>query len=420
MNTGEIDEIKKIISALKEALLGKPLDAAVLRGPEEPPELSELIASVNLLIANLSEMNRFAVQLSHGNMDADPPGRRNYLSSYLKELHTQLSGLSWAMRQLSAGHMVSKLTYSGDLYASFNDLVDRIATVSFIAEGQSGPNWNWPVNSWRYHQLLSALNNLRIMVLEVSTDGSVVYANKPARDYLAGLETLLQGNKYSDIVIQYLADCEASSGVFPLFREVYDEKRGAWYKITSDKVEFVDGRPGFLHMIDDISEWKKHENRLKSRATYDALTGVYNRKAGIQAFEEIALSESGYCAAFLDIDGLKYINDTYGHTEGDSAIKTIAGVLAAFVRADDIVCRYGGDEFLIVFRSCGQEEAAKIIRRMQRKLGHCRDKAGLPYRLSFSYGVMGVAEGEGADIRKIIEQIDAIMYRNKKRKKPQV
>lgn len=420
MNAGEKAEIRKLIAALERALLCKSFDAAALPEPSVSSELAELFATVNMLTANLSEMNRFAMELCKGNMDTEPPGRRNYLSSPLKELHTQLSGLSWAMEQLAAGQMVGKLAYTGKLYTSFNGLVDKISSISFNAEGQSGQagsKWDWSINSWRYHQLLSALNNLRIMVLEVSADGSVVYANKPARDYLSELESPLVKSRSKDVVIRHLANCGADDGEFPIFREVYDEKRGAWYKITSDKVEFADGRPGFLHMIDDISEWKKHESRLKTTATYDALTGVYNRKAGMQSFEEIVSSKSGYCVAFIDIDGLKAINDSFGHSAGDSAIKTIAGVLSSLVRTDDIVFRFGGDEFLIIFRNCHREEAMKIIRRMQKKLAYINSKASFPYKLAFSHGVMSVAAGEDANKNEIIEKIDNIMYKNKKQKK---
>ena len=323
MRDDEIVEVKKLTNALKRVLLSERIDSVALSDPAISSELTDLFSVVNSLIGNLSEMSRFAIELCKGNMEAEPPGRRNFLASYLKELHTQLSGLTWGMEQLAAGQMVSKLAYTGKLFTSFNGLVDKISSVSF------GADWDWSVNSWRYHQLLSALNDLRIMVLELSEDGEIIYANKAAKNYLTGFDGPLLKSESDDVVIQHFMECKVDSREFPVFCEVFDSRRGVWYKITSDKVSLVDGRPGLLHMIDDISEWKKHESSLKKTATYDALTGVYNRKAGMQSFDEIVSSDSEYCVAFVDIDGLKEINDSFGHGAGDIAIKTIAGVLSS-------------------------------------------------------------------------------------------
>ena len=411
MNDGERAEINKLTDSLNRVLLSKPVDSILQPDAEISSELADLFAAANALIENLAEMNRFAARLCKGDMEMDPPGRRNFLSAYLKELHMQLSGLSWSMEQLAAGHVVSKLAYKGKLFASFNGIVDKISSLSF------GADWDWSANSWRYHQLMSAMNDLRIMIIEVSEDGEIIYANKAAKNHLARYDKSLYDDGCEDVIIQHFSECMECAEEFPIFREVHDNKHSFWYKITSDRVSLVDGRPGILHMIDDISEWKKHESTLKKTATYDALTGVYNRKAGMQSFDEIVLSDSEFCVAFVDIDGLKMINDSFGHGAGDIAIKTVAEVLSSLVRGDDIVIRYGGDEFIIVFRNCSRDEAVKVIGRMQKKLNNINCQGELPYILAFSHGVLEIPSGKTMSRDEIIDRIDGIMYEDKKQKK---
>ncbi|MDR3120340.1 MAG: sensor domain-containing diguanylate cyclase, partial [Clostridiales bacterium] len=343
------------------------------------------------LLFQLNEIRNFMQALARGELETTVPGRRNYLAAPLKELHTQFSSLTWSMEQLAKGNIVSRLYYPGVLFESFNSLIEKVASVSNqleSAKSETDSQWEWSVNSWRYHQILSALNNLRIMVLEVAEDGKIVYANRPAREYFGEIPSLRRsadGGALSVSVLErYLAKvgakpadgmggCEGGGGAdeFPRFREIFDEPNNCWYKITSDRVQFSDTKTGYLHMVDNISEWKKHESNLKLTATTDPLTGIYNRGFGLQALEEAVFAAKGgvpSCAAFVDLDGLKAINDLHGHNSGDYAIKTIAQVLASSVRDKDIVCRFGGDEFIIIFKNCTEPLARRAIDRMHQKL----------------------------------------------------
>jgi diguanylate cyclase (GGDEF)-like protein len=372
--------------------------------------------------------------LCQGNLDTQVPGRRNYLAAPLKELHTQLSSLTWSMEQLAKGNIVSKLYFPGALYESFNSLIEKIAIMSNESTWQSvksseiapkTPKWEWSVNSWRYHQLLSALNNLHIMVFEVSTDGKIIYANRPAREYIGNISYLYDSNKADGgskrVFEQYLVNISDVNSNFPIFRELYDEANNSWYKITSDRIHLSDSSIGFLHMVDNISEWKQHESRLKKTATTDPLTGIYNRGYGLQTLEEaLFAAKSGVpsCAAFIDLDNLKDINDIYGHNSGDYAIKAVAEVLASSVRdSKDIVCRFGGDEFIIVFKNCTEQFAAKAVDRMYDKIDEVNRRGHVKFTISFSYGIVEIDGKKDRTLQHVIERMDQAMYKNKYQKK---
>ncbi len=191
-----------------------------------------------------------------------------------------------------------------------------------------------------------------------------------------------------------------------------------WYHITSDVIPFPNGAQGYLHLIDDISAWKRTELMLETYASIDGLTGTCTRRAGSQKLEELisAREEETNCAAFVDVDGLKEINDTYGHNEGDFAIQTIAGILLSSVRGKDWVIRFGGDEFLVLFLDCTEDMAKVAMARMYAKLEEKNRELDKPYKLSFSVGVSQITL-EMEHISDVIRVIDASMYQEKTAKK---
>jgi len=146
-------------------------------------------------------------------------------------------------------------------------------------------------------------------------------------------------------------------------------------------------------LIDSFSQiWEKVKKP-------DTLTGTYSRSVGLKALRKIMDESPGSgpknCAAFIDLDGLKIINDQYGHLAGDFAIKTVADILIEGTRSSDMVCRYGGDEFLVLFRRCDLEAAEAAVHRMKDKLRVINQAPQRPYLIDFSWGLAEVEPGCG-------------------------
>ncbi|MDR3319138.1 MAG: sensor domain-containing diguanylate cyclase [Clostridiales bacterium] len=404
-------ELLYLKAALDNILKGGSFVVSIPANAEMKDEeiMKALAENMDMFSRNFNELHTFVKELNQGNLDADLPGRRNYLAAPLKELHSQLSTLAWNMGQLAAGKMAGKLNYPGVLFDAYNKLLTQASEGGFNPD-QGGPN---SANSWRYHQLLSALNNLHIMVLEVSLDYRIIYANKPASNYFGAIKNIKNAQK--DALSAYFLSFEDNTYTFPVFKEIFNESTNSWYKITTDSVEFLDGNVGHLHMVDDISEWKRHENTLKQSASTDPMTGVSNRRAGMRALESALFSETeNSCLAFADINRLKYVNDTFGHTEGDYTIKTIANVLNDSVRDKDNVCRYGGDEFMLVFTQCDVKHAEAAVARMYAKLAEVNLANPTPYPISFSYGIIDITANRDKDPAELIGMVDEKMYANKR------
>ena len=113
-------------------------------------------------------------------------------------------------------------------------------------------------------------------------------------------------------------------------------------------------------------------------ATTDSLTGQLNRRSLEEALRRLDHEQIPYAVAFVDLDNFKVLNDTYGHAAGDRALRHFSTVTGATVRTGDMVSRFGGEEFLVVYVGCDVTEAAPIAHRLRAALAESVDAAGVP------------------------------------------
>jgi diguanylate cyclase (GGDEF)-like protein len=113
-------------------------------------------------------------------------------------------------------------------------------------------------------------------------------------------------------------------------------------------------------------------------ATTDSLTGQLNRRSMEEALRRLDNEQIPYAVAFADLDNFKILNDTHGHAAGDRALRHFSTVTGATVRTGDMVSRFGGEEFLVVYVGCDVTEAAPIVHRMRTALAESVVAAGVP------------------------------------------
>ncbi len=153
----------------------------------------------------------------------------------------------------------------------------------------------------------------------------------------------------------------------------------------------------------------------------DPLTGLYNRNGFINIvdglFRECASEHSAVMLTFIDMDGLKAINDNYGHNEGDFAIQRLADVIRECCRKDSVSARFGGDEFIIFDRNVGEGEEEAIARRFNAKIESINEMVNKPYTISASLGTIVMNIDEETTLYNVIKSADDKMYAVKKNKK---
>jgi diguanylate cyclase (GGDEF)-like protein len=165
-------------------------------------------------------------------------------------------------------------------------------------------------------------------------------------------------------------------------------------------------------------------NKLIELATTDPLTGLLNRREGRRRFQQEILRskrENGSLAVIIiDIDLFKQVNDNFGHLVGDEAIKRVSGVMVATLRGYDIICRYGGEEFLIVLPATGLTKALETAERLRRVVENevIETRIGKEFRLTISCGVSVLQPGESLD--SLVYKADNALYIAKEEGRNQV
>lgn len=170
-------------------------------------------------------------------------------------------------------------------------------------------------------------------------------------------------------------------------------------------------------LIKLIEEKEEKINQLMGFVNYDGLTSALTRRAGIsqlsRKLEEMKKMKKNLIITFIDVDGLKYINDNFGHVEGDNLLKIVSDIIKQNIRKDDIFFRYGGDEFIVGFCNIDLEHAKRIIRRVDEKIHKLYVKDKYKKNIRISSGFSQLLGKDSVFIEELIKEADKNMYGNK-------
>ncbi len=188
-------------------------------------------------------------------------------------------------------------------------------------------------------------------------------------------------------------------------------------KIDSNKIQY-DGKSMILLGLSDITRLKEAEEVLKKYATIDEMTGLLNKRSGMlimkNIFERNKHDSTNFSIIFIDLNDLKFVNDTYGHQEGDYYIKTVSKVIQSSVGSSDTVFRYGGDEIVLVLDNCDLRISELVSKRIIKNLNTISEKVIKPYSMSLSYGIAVSQEENVLSSTELMEIADKRMYEFKR------
>ncbi|MBR4626167.1 MAG: GGDEF domain-containing protein [Ruminococcus sp.] len=154
---------------------------------------------------------------------------------------------------------------------------------------------------------------------------------------------------------------------------------------------------------------------------HDTFSGIYNRNGFVQAtdsvYRDCVHNHRDVMLMFIDLDGLKKINDTYGHNIGDNAICSIAKVLVKSCVNGEIYCRFGGDEFIVFAADYTESDAKRLTETIEKNIAMVNESGANPFTLSASTGYVIAKPQEGEDIFNFVTDADNVMYIQKRKKK---
>lgn len=273
----------------------------------------------------------------------------------------------------------------------------------------------------------------------VSGDGSVTYVSPSSARLLGytpdefmtlGLDALVAGEDLAAVrewVAGMIASHTSTDTMTLRYRTVAGEYR--WFEASATLLKESGETPvSLLLSARDVHERHLEQEALEQEAgqlvqlSYtDALTGLLNRRGFMERagrlLEFSRGAERPLAVVFVDLDGLKPINDQLGHDAGDRAISESARVLRQTCRGGDLVARLGGDEFAVLARDLTPEGYERFRARVAGTLEMVNAESRRPYQLGFSLGAAFYDPKSSETLEELIQRADAVMYEEKRRRK---
>lgn len=315
------------------------------------------------------------------------------------------------------------------------------------------------ISEMRFRRLLDS--NI-IGFMRVDFDGHILEANDAFLTLLGYSQDDLASGRISsvaltpaeyDAVDDWVRERLRSQGVCPTIDKEYIRKDGSRVPVLVGAVKLTDAEDECLCFVIDstdrqaaqeairkaydelelrvqertaelqheVTRRREAEQALRNMAVTDPLTGLYNRRGFVALAEQhlkLAQREKRRLRLyFADLDGLKPINDSHGHQEGDNAILQGGTLLRSVFRASDVVARIGGDEFAVIVLEDDDAENTRHLNELDQKIKEYNRLSGLPYQIGMSLGSACVEPGQTTTLPQLMDNADKALYAHKHSKR---
>lgn len=283
------------------------------------------------------------------------------------------------------------------------------------------------------HRLRTLVNSMHEILFELDADGRITFLN-PAWQQLTGFpideamgrpftDFLIDEDVIDDFDLEFLGELREKNREL---RMRTADARGLWASLDADAHHDGSGRfTGVIGTLNDITQSielntliARYQDDLYFLSVTDPLTNLYNRrhfdnKLDIVLAERLPLGQS-VCLLIIDLDGFKFINDTYGHPAGDQALRTIAKLLQTTMREDDYLARLAGDEFAMVLIDTNLKTAALIAAKLHASINETHIELPIGHiQLRCSIGV-AEAPLHGRTLQELVSAADVALYQSKR------
>ncbi len=222
--------------------------------------------------------------------------------------------------------------------------------------------------------------------------------------------------KHEGILRQWLQEQSKSIGsrkeICNAELKLFGDRDSQYYSVAIHSMNWR-GRSALTFVLTDKRKEREQLTALQSLFHYDMLTQVYNRHNGMYILEKWLSENRSFILCFTDIDNLKYVNDRFGHSEGDRYIIRISKTLQEFSQ-NAVICRIGGDEFLLLAENHKIDDAKMQMELLRTRLADFVDNPDISYESSISYGIVQVGDHNGLSVSELLSIADEEMYEYKR------
>jgi diguanylate cyclase (GGDEF)-like protein/PAS domain S-box-containing protein len=305
-----------------------------------------------------------------------------------------------------------------------NSLKKRIEFIRDLIENNLGTMYNNHLNSNLRQYYSKLIDVLPVGVMIEDADGKILKVNK-VMEKITGYskQRLLKSTVFETLVpedqkeiakenIERILKGEVLTHELP---SVNSRGEKCFIRLQERKITLPNNEDGIISIQTDVTDKIINEEKIRYAGYHDSLTDLYNRyylEKEIQSLNQA--SKLPIALIMADLNGLKLVNDTYGHNEGDRLLQKMADILKSSCRDNDLIARWGGDEFVILLPETNSEAAKKIIKRINKKISNTflkfDDGSKLPLSAALGYGIK---KHLFEDIFEILDEAESKMYKNK-------
>ncbi len=375
-----------------------------------PGEWQTFGAGLVHLTQCVAETAALARAISKGHLSTALPPPNNEMAAPLKALHASLKHLTWQTQQIVKGDYRQRVDFMGEFSEAFNTMTAQLERrhAALLEEIETGR---------RKTKALEQSNSLfeiiagKISQWVIVADGATcdwLYANQQAADALYNPAYAPKLHLWMKQQIKALA---GGGQPYATELELHQGEAGVQYFSVEIHPLFWYEHGAHVFMLTDISAEKERLCLLQNAAYMDMPTRLFNRNYAMQVLNEWLDEGRSFILCFADMDNLKYVNDCFGHCEGDRYILAVAQQLTNF-SAEIVLCRVGGDEFLILAQGWSSDEAQERMEALRFRLMAHND-----YDRSISYGIIEVGADNLLSVQDLLNIADEKMYDYKRRYK---
>jgi diguanylate cyclase (GGDEF)-like protein len=312
---------------------------------------------------------------------------------------------------VAKGDYKQHVDFMGEFSDAFNTMVKQLADRQEKLENEILAGQKHAKAMEQSNQLLSKLAHyIPEQIFVVSTDThEILHINDVAKReldndpaYITNLISLLPAHESQNV------------GHYSDVRFTHNDTE-RYLVVNAYHIEWLERNATAL-VVNDVSIEKKQMKELEDHAYRDGLTQVYNRFFGMLTLNEWVDNKKRFALVFVDLDNLKYINDNFGHNEGDGYIIRTAGHLQTYSN-DAIICRLGGDEFMLLVPDTDFDEAHSRMEEIQYAIQHDKYLLNKDFYYSISLGIVAVGKDNNMSSSDILSIADERMYEHKRVRK---
>lgn len=374
-----------------------------------PEDFLELGKGLQFFAECVTETTALAKELSKGDLNDTLPSPENEMAAPLKALHATLKHLTWQTQQVATGDYQQRVDFMGDFSKAFNTMIEQL-------EQQRKGLLDEIENGRRKMQSLARSNSLlesltgHISQWIIVTDRETwewLFINRKADSVLSDpdcesplrqwMQQQAESMTEKDEVYSTGLELTGNSGIQYFTVEIYPL---SWHEHNA-----------FVFLLIDVSNEKEQLRNLQNVAYRDKLTQIYNRYYGMDTLNKWLSEKFSFILCFVDIDNLKYVNDKFGHAEGDKYIIRVVDILREF-SPESVICRAGGDEFMLLVKNWGVDVAREQFESLRARLAN--NETNVFYDNSMSYGIIEIGAGNSLLSEDLLSIADEKMYEYKR------